>query len=47
MAIVSWLNVNPKSGTGSKEVKGDQLKLTVDGQIDINATLHAEQMKEL
>lgn len=25
-----------------KEVKGDQLKLTVDGQIDINATLHAE-----
>ena len=26
-----------------KEVKGDQLKLTVDGQIDINATLHAEQ----
>lgn len=25
-----------------KEVKGNDLKLTVDGQIDINATLHAE-----
>lgn len=26
-----------------KEVKGDQLKLTVDGKIDINATLHGQE----